>query len=281
MASNDVAEMEWEVCEAPDCRKSIQSKSLIRHISQSTKCKLFYGSRLIEMKAAKTLKHKRKYNAKNQEKIAIKQSEYNKENKIQIASKQNEYNKKNEIQIAKKQNEYNKKNKIQIASKQNEYNKKNKIQIASKQRDRDRKNKEEIAERQRQKRDNTTNKTRLMRFKEKTLDGPIFMCSCCMRVMFINGIKKLNKEKIQKLFNSCPQHIIENATEGRMTKDDDFNLLCHTCYNSLSGKKPKIPSMSSSNGLTLDPIPPELELTDLEQQLIAKTLLFMQVGKYF
>ena len=232
MASNDVAEMEWEVCEAPDCRKSIQSKSLIRHISQSTKCKLFYGSRLIEMKAAKTLKHKRKYNAKNQEKIAIKQSEYNKENKIQIASKQ---------------------------------------------RDRDRKNKEEIAERQRQKRDNTTNKTRLMRFKEKTLDGPIFMCSCCMRVMFINGIKKLNKEKIQKLFNSCPQHIIENATEGRMTKDDDFNLLCHTCYNSLSGKKPKIPSMSSSNGLTLDPIPPELELTDLEQQLIAKTLLFMQV----
>ena len=34
-----------------------------------------------------------------------------------------------------------------------------------------------------------------------------------------------------------------------------------------------------SNGLALDPIPPELKLTDLEQQLIAIVQIFMKIKK--
>ena len=54
-------------------------------------------------------------------------------------------------------------------------------------------------------------------------------------------------------------------------------ILCHTCKKWF-GKK-KIPRIHVSNGLQLDEIPDELKLTDLEQQLIARTLIFLKVKK--
>ena len=54
-------------------------------------------------------------------------------------------------------------------------------------------------------------------------------------------------------------------------------ILCYTCHNTLSSKK-VIPKLSRSNGLQVDPIPPELEeLNDLEVQLLAKNLIFMKI----
>ena len=44
-------------------------------------------------------------------------------------------------------------------------------------------------------------------------------------------------------------------------------------------KKGKVPKIHISNGLWLDKVPEELELKDLEQQLIARSLLFMKVKK--
>ena len=41
----------------------------------------------------------------------------------------------------------------------------------------------------------------------------------------------------------------------------------------------KLPKIHVSNGLQFDVVPPELQLTDLEQQLIARSLLFMKVKK--
>ena len=41
----------------------------------------------------------------------------------------------------------------------------------------------------------------------------------------------------------------------------------------------KIPKIHVSNGLKLDKVPEELKLTDLEQQLIARSLLFMKVKR--
>ena len=40
-----------------------------------------------------------------------------------------------------------------------------------------------------------------------------------------------------------------------------------------------MPKIHFSNGLELDEVPKELELTDLEQQLIARSLIFMKVKK--
>ena len=57
-----------------------------------------------------------------------------------------------------------------------------------------------------------------------------------------------------------------------------FDLtLCHNCLNLI--RKGKVPKIHFSNGLWLDKVPAELELKDLEQQLIARSLLFMKVKK--
>ena len=54
-------------------------------------------------------------------------------------------------------------------------------------------------------------------------------------------------------------------------------VVCHNCLNSI--KKGKVPKIHYTNGLWLDKVPEELELKDLEQQLIARSLLFMKVKK--
>ena len=54
-------------------------------------------------------------------------------------------------------------------------------------------------------------------------------------------------------------------------------ILCHGCLTNI--KKEKIPSINVQNGLSLEDIPTELELGDLEQQLIARSLMFIKVCK--
>ena len=54
-------------------------------------------------------------------------------------------------------------------------------------------------------------------------------------------------------------------------------ILCHTCLRVIKTKK--VPSINITNGLQLENVPEELKLTQLEQQLIAKSLLFLKVKK--
>ena len=44
-------------------------------------------------------------------------------------------------------------------------------------------------------------------------------------------------------------------------------------------KKKNVPSINITNGLHLEKVPEELELTALEQQLIARSLLFLKIKK--
>ena len=58
---------------------------------------------------------------------------------------------------------------------------------------------------------------------------------------------------------------------------DEFSsnpYLCHNCHNWI--KKGKVPCIHVSNGLALDE---EIDLTNLEQQLIARNLIFLKVKK--
>lgn len=54
-------------------------------------------------------------------------------------------------------------------------------------------------------------------------------------------------------------------------------ILCHTCLRII--KNNKIPGINVANGLNLDYVPEELRLKDLEQQLIARSLLFLKIQK--
>ena len=56
---------------------------------------------------------------------------------------------------------------------------------------------------------------------------------------------------------------------------DNSTYICHACRNHL--KKGKLPPMSAMNGLKIPNQDPELELTELEGNLIAKSIVFMKI----
>ena len=151
-------------------------------------------------------------------------------------------------------------------------------------------NKEDLLDkskaRDQKKNDNIDAEKRLLAFKNEIKDGPTFVCLSCNRCMFKSGVKILDKDGLKKLFEKCPEDIIKKATSHRIgiVKNPKLSrglrpkILCHNCYKSLYKDK-KIPRMSTFNGLELDKIPEELELTDYEEQLIALNMLFIKIFK--
>ena len=51
--------------------------------------------------------------------------------------------------------------------------------------------------------------------------------------------------------------------------------MCHTCLGKI--RKKSVPLINHSNGLELEKVPEELRVTDLEQQMFAKDLIFMKI----
>ena len=104
----------------------------------------------------------------------------------------------------------------------------------------------------------------------------MLLLSLC--TLFHRGAKFLNLKDIKTLFEKCKEELIKEATNNALDKDTPEAVFCDTCYKTLKEKK-KLPTLSRANGLALDEIPEELKLTDLEEQFIAKCLIFMKVVK--
>ena len=86
----------------------------------------------------------------------------------------------------------------------------------------------------------------------------------------------MKDNEISKLFEKIGFDFLRTIGLDSHNTTTDL-ILCHNCLNKI--KKKKVPNIHFSNGLELDDIPDELKLTDLEQQLIAKTLIFLKVKK--
>ena len=52
-------------------------------------------------------------------------------------------------------------------------------------------------------------------------------------------------------------------------------ILCHTCWKYI--QKGEMAPMCEANGLELDEIPHELKISDLERQMIARSLLYLTI----
>ena len=152
-----------------------------------------------------------------------------------------------------------------LQKKQSVYNNKNAEKIAEKQRERRR-----IAKR------NRTQEDRFALFNGDIGDGPIFVCFSCHRSLFKRGVKIMKDEDISKLVDK-----LDNKTIKTIGLDSEEFLsnpnLCHNCQNWI--RTGRVPSIHVSNGLALDEITEEVDLTNLEQQLIARNLIFLKVKK--
>ena len=287
------------------CNKEFKNVAI--HISKSSKCKEAYSDEEIEnlkafqIEMKENLSSQRKENeAKEKCKSCDKEfksllthiarsktckNAYSDEEKTQMKSqKRKNYEEIHTDEINQKQARYDLRNRDELLKKRKKHYKTNKPVILEKKKEHYEANKDEILRKKKEREQNIDADKRLLAFKNEIKDGPTFVCLSCNRSMFKSGVKILEKEDIKRLFEKCPEDIIKKATSyqilkiTKLSRGQQTKILCHNCYKSLYKDK-KIPRMSTFNGLELDKVPEELELTDYEEQLIALNMLFIKIFK--
>ena len=121
---------------------------------------------------------------------------------------------------------------------------------------------------------NWTQVERIKAFKRQIIDGPNFTCYSCKRCLFKNQVKTLKADNVKNLKAKLKRKTVTQM--GLQFKKNEL-IFCHNCLKLI--QKGKIPKIHYTNGLWLDKVPDELNLKDLEQQLIARSLIFMKVKK--
>ena len=124
--------------------------------------------------------------------------------------------------------------------------------------------------------------TRRKNFSKAVIFGPIFICSCCARMLFENGVTKITRKfkeaeniKNPSFYSSCiaEEILVKIIFDGSTDKTGHY--ICHTCKTAMkSGKKP---SMAVTNGLQLVEILEGSDLTELENNLIAQHINFQYI----
>jgi hypothetical protein len=111
------------------------------------------------------------------------------------------------------------------------------------------------------------------RFLQSTHEGAIYVCVSCHKSLFADSVKTKQLAQFQ---TEIDEDIFHKGIHP--VSDRDSASLCHNCYQTLKTKK-QIPAINVSNGLYLDPVPPELKLTSIEEATIARNLIFEKLVK--
>ena len=107
----------------------------------------------------------------------------------------------------------------------------------------------------------------IKRFHSDIAIGPLYVCSCCHQTWFRKSVSMLKNTHI--------------SAESKRLYCTDFTSvgneewICHTCLSALRESKP--PKLSVANGMKWPDKPPELNLHQLEERLIALRIPFMQI----
>ncbi|CAG2195295.1 unnamed protein product [Mytilus edulis] len=124
-------------------------------------------------------------------------------------------------------------------------------------------------------------------FRQQVRDGPIYICSVCIKLKFRKQVVQLDTEKYLKkgkqsaaVANRCITFEFKSScTADCPIKCETINhklWICYTCHRHLL--KSEVPADARANGLQLTPIPEELKyLNLLEKQLISQRIPFMKL----
>ena len=235
------------------CGKTFPKLSnLLQHLGHKASCKEEYGQKYEDLKKQS-----------RDSKLASERVRYQ-ENRQSRLQKQKKYDSKN----AKSINEAKKTKRKSGNAKQNEakYRKNNSSRIKIK--NRVQKAKAKL---------NMTMKDRITNFHLAIKDGPNYVCKSCKRSLFTFSVKHLSNDEIKKLEAKSKGLFLKKVLHDLDLNKAQTLILCWNCHKFIINNK--MPRISEANGLVLDEIPPELKLKELEQQTIAKTLLFMKIRR--
>ena len=126
-----------------------------------------------------------------------------------------------------------------------------------------------------------TEEKRLNKFLRSTLYSAIFPCISCQRLLFESNVCKVESKLIVQI-ETKKKGLFKSAVEMFKSEPLRVNIngdmssyICLTCKSHLIAGK--LPPMSTCNGLKIYDHEPDLELTELEGNLIAKNILFMKI----
>ena len=106
----------------------------------------------------------------------------------------------------------------------------------------------------------------IKQFHSSIAVGPLFVCTCCHQTWFRKGVcmlKNINLPKSSRLY--CTKFMSVNNEKW----------ICYTCMGAIRDRK--VPKLSVANGMKWPDKPPELDLHQLEERLIALRIPFMQI----
>ena len=107
----------------------------------------------------------------------------------------------------------------------------------------------------------------IKRFHSDIAIGPLYVCSCCHQTWFRKSVSMLKNTHISA--ESKRLYCTDLTSVG------NEEWICHTCLSALRENKP--PKLSVANGMKWPDKPPELNLHQLEERLIALRIPFMQI----
>ena len=107
----------------------------------------------------------------------------------------------------------------------------------------------------------------IKRFHSDISFGPIYVCSCCHQTWFRKSVLMLKNTHIPA--ESKRVH----CTEFTIVGNEEW--IRHTCLSAL--RDSKLPKLSVANCMKWPDKPPELNLHQLEERLIALRIPFMQI----
>ena len=118
-----------------------------------------------------------------------------------------------------------------------------------------------------QQKDIKTIQESIKQFHSNIAIGPLYVCSCCHQTWFRKSVSMLKNTHISA--ESRRLHCTNFTSIG------NEEWICHTCLSALRECKP--PKLSVSYGMKWPDKPPELNLHQLEERLIALRIPFMQI----
>ena len=246
---------------------------LLRHLvsNKGRKCMESYSMDEVEKhKGAVNRKKVAKYVSTNKEQV----KETHRQEQAKYASKNKEQVKETN---RKERAKYVSKNKEQVK----ESHRKEQAKYASK-------NKEKVKETNRKavakhrknhkkKREDMTEWDGFRVFWAETAWGAIYSCISCHKTKFRNGVKKANIPKLE-----CSKYYEKSVDPSHLGSKSKFHMkgsywICHTCHDKIKGNS--MPACSAMNSLKIFDRPACLELTEVENVLLAPRIGFMKMIK--
>jgi hypothetical protein len=132
------------------------------------------------------------------------------------------------------------------------------------------------------KKENIDETARINNFNRAVISGPIFVCSCCSRQLYENGVTRIRtnwKEKLELkkpgFFHYCIPK--EEHIDILLNGDDALSgsYICITCKTSMMTGK--VPAMATINGLYIYKVEEDCLLIELENNLIAQNINFQYI----